>query len=641
MKTFLLAALVFMSLPISSQGFECDGSMYIVIYTQSVGRSVLYRITIDDGSILYEPISLSEDRRLTSLAYNVLDKHLYAIDVDTREFIRIASSGELVSLGVPENLDPAIQYNSATISPDGSGIFMIGYDQSQMKDTRFYTINLSRENFYSGFLGVTGENSWEIHDFATDPLTGIMYGYDNRGGYLVQIGIGGQISSLSYPATGVQNIDGVFFDDQGQLYGYAAQRGLYLIDKLDGTLQFYRQGPEGTHGDGCSCPYTYSFTKEIIPQQILPCQDFEVEYTFQNNLGIGQTWLDIRDTFPEGFEIIDVQGGVVSDFNIMRDQNTNILALENIIFLMGTNSIQVTVRPASTFFGEFESQAVIWDFPAAFGHFVFSDDPITSGGPDPSKGSIISENDLDFTGLTQFDCSGEFVEIMAPFQANTYNWSTGSNDPSILVDEEGWYSLEASGDCIYFFDSIQISGFPEPSILKINGPASMVLGETKEFTADLSQGIIGNWDWESSGALLDCSDCEAIQLTPFEDATIILTATDEDGCEYQAELFIEVEERRDFYAPNAFSPNDDGINDYFFLQSSVPGIIRSLQVYNRWGSEVYSAQDISLNELQSGWNGKTGNRTVGSGVYIWIANIEYFDGVLENHSGEVTLLDHN
>lgn len=79
--------------------------------------------------------------------------------------------------------------------------------------------------------------------------------------------------------------------------------------------------------------------------------------------------------------------------------------------------------------------------------------------------------------------------------------------------------------------------------------------------------------------------------------------------------------------PNAFTPNQDGLNDVFQPKFLCPGSIQSLTIYNRWGNEVYSGSQA--------WDGKDAP----SDVYFYL--LEYrqdgADGTLRAN-GQLTLL---
>lgn len=67
-----------------------------------------------------------------------------------------------------------------------------------------------------------------------------------------------------------------------------------------------------------------------------------------------------------------------------------------------------------------------------------------------------------------------------------------------------------------------------------------------------------------------------------------------------------------FYAPNVFSPNDDGVNDGW--QIFLPCLWQQfrLEVYDRWGSLVFAADDP-----ETQWDGSVRGRDVVPGVYVW------------------------
>ena len=638
--TYLLLSLG-LTLSSQDQEFECDGAAYIIVYTQSTGVSTLYRVEEKNRNFNYTPIELSEDRRLTCLSYNVLDKHLYVLDVDTYELLRIDRNGVLTSFGVPANLDQEFIYNAGTISPDGAGIYMIGYNPEFGFDNKFYTINLSRDDLYAGFLGVTGEARAEIHDFATDPLSGEMYGYDNLEGSLAQIGIGGQISSAGFPNNGVSIMDGIFFNREGDLFGYAASRGFYAINKRNGKLEFLESGPEGTSGDACSCPYTSSFEKDVHPREILPCQEFEIVYSFNNKLGIGQTWVSLRDTMPEGFEILEIKSKIVTSVNVVESP-PHILALDNLIYLMRDNEIVVTVRAPSDYIGPFESSATHWDFPKAFGTIQISDDQTTVEIDDPTVAMIIGEEDLDFNDFIEYSCDGKEVTITSPIKAEAYLWSDGSQDDHLTTSESGWYTLLTQNDCVVYHDSVFISDFLDEKELVILGLERVNIGATVILSSTVNRGIPIIYKWYDGRDTISCLDCASMIFTPIEDTNFELYIIDEQGCRTDASFRVIVDLERDFYAATAFSPNGDGINDLFFLQSSTQGTIKNMSVYNRWGGEVFSANDAQLNEPANGWDGSFHNgKTIDTGVYIWVAEIEYIDGLTESKSGSVTLMAHN
>lgn len=67
--------------------------------------------------------------------------------------------------------------------------------------------------------------------------------------------------------------------------------------------------------------------------------------------------------------------------------------------------------------------------------------------------------------------------------------------------------------------------------------------------------------------------------------------------------------------PNAFSPNNDGLNDYYkptIALGCVPSQY-SLRIYNRWGQLMYKSND----EFDKGWDGSYGSNTADPGTYFY------------------------
>ena len=83
---------------------------------------------------------------------------------------------------------------------------------------------------------------------------------------------------------------------------------------------------------------------------------------------------------------------------------------------------------------------------------------------------------------------------------------------------------------------------------------------------------------------------------------------------------------------NAFTPNNDGVNDVFNIKGNHIKEIHA-KVFNRWGQELYS-----WNELTGGWNGKYKGKEVSAGTYFYVVAVVYEDGKTEERRGVVTLV---
>lgn len=81
------------------------------------------------------------------------------------------------------------------------------------------------------------------------------------------------------------------------------------------------------------------------------------------------------------------------------------------------------------------------------------------------------------------------------------------------------------------------------------------------------------------------------------------------------------------FIPNVFTPNGDGLNDYFRLFTTPCNFV-SVSIYNRWGMQIFSSSNPNFR-----WDGYFNSRAVPEGVYIVL--ITSHDKI---YNGTLTLL---
>ena len=128
-------------------------------------------------------------------------------------------------------------------------------------------------------------------------------------------------------------------------------------------------------------------------------------------------------------------------------------------------------------------------------------------------------------------------------------------------------------------------------------------------------------------------------VQPLENTTYFLTAFDSLGCSASDDINIIVQELEDFFAPTAFSPNDDGVNDRFliFAGQSVAQI-KDFQIFDRWGNQLYQNGPFAPNDPQFGWDGTHRGQMMNTGVYVYYVELEMVDGRTEVIKGDVLLV---
>lgn len=119
--------------------------------------------------------------------------------------------------------------------------------------------------------------------------------------------------------------------------------------------------------------------------------------------------------------------------------------------------------------------------------------------------------------------------------------------------------------------------------------------------------------------------------------TVTLVAESALGCTDTATIQINVLYQLNFYAPSAFSPNGDLINDeYQFFSDGINYTDYQLRIFNRWGEVVY----FSTNPFET-WNGNFMNEDVecADGVYVYRAEFrELFGEKMHDFKGRIVLL---
>jgi len=118
-----------------------------------------------------------------------------------------------------------------------------------------------------------------------------------------------------------------------------------------------------------------------------------------------------------------------------------------------------------------------------------------------------------------------------------------------------------------------------------------------------------------------------------------LTVNNAFGCQDSARIFVEVDPDKIIYPPNVFSPNDDGVNDYFqiFPNCSV-ATIDKFQVFDRFGNLVHAVKPIeNFRNQPLLWDGSFKGTDASIGVYLWLLDFTLVDGTKRRLNGDVTL----
>jgi gliding motility-associated-like protein len=213
------------------------------------------------------------------------------------------------------------------------------------------------------------------------------------------------------------------------------------------------------------------------------------------------------------------------------------------------------------------------------------------------------------------------------------------SEPSHLYSGAGTYdvslSITTAEGCVAdttLFDYIEVFPLPYASF-SLNPEIINLLDADIAFTDD-SQGEIVDWDWnfgdgETSG--LEHPNHVYGDTGVF---TINLQVTTDHGCIDETARTLIIEPDFMFYVPNAFTPNENGVNDGFRgYGEGIKWDTYQMSIFNRWGELIYHTEEIS-----NPWDGSYKGLQVEASVYIW--KIRFYDIYGDNHDyyGHVTLV---
>ncbi len=148
--------------------------------------------------------------------------------------------------------------------------------------------------------------------------------------------------------------------------------------------------------------------------------------------------------------------------------------------------------------------------------------------------------------------------------------------------------------------------------------------------------------WQFSGTGLRCADCTAAVVMPNGSGLVTLQVQDALGCTATDSLLLIVHPRLDVYAPNVFRPDitEDKANNYFTLfPSKSATAISRFAIFDRWGGLLFEQHNQLPGAGALRWDGTNlQGKAAAGGVFTWVAEIVFSDGVARVYEGDVLLL---
>ena len=649
-----IAAAISLASPIflyAQSPFECNGKVFRVV--EENGGSTLQEVSIDEETLTMSTNALAffPDSRINAVCYRSSDNNIYGLLLES-PYVLCRIDGDhnltrLKELPLPTNLT----FVAGDISPDGRYLVLLGFSDKEPGNL-LARVDLSQPSYPTEMLPlVTNDGSRSIAcvDIAFHPTTNILYGFNHNGRRLITIDIEQKIiDNTSYPQSNTVhgNVPSIFFDSFGNLFGigstrsHVSSRSLLLFDTETGLIEVGQDlGLEGNQ-DGCSCPYTVDLLNIISPKEIFPCTETEIQLVIFNRTPFEQINIALNDTLPRWMEILEIDnpfGGI-----ILNGVGANILDIEQMVVPIGVDTISLKVSTSEDSpIGTFINQAFLKNVflrQELDGVIIPSDDPSTPVFDDPTQFNL-NNLKVDFGNDKLIICSGDQLTLGVEIKGDLiYRWSTGENSETITVTQPGLYELhvqsncqEASGVVLVKEDDIRLDLGPDRDI-EIGERVN--LEPLIQSNSDIAYHF---WSEPSGRNDLICTTCPITEIIPHESTTIGLDIANENGCITSDLIHIDVHPFA-LYVPTAFSPNKDGRNDHFFLQGRTDYVIRSFQVFDRWGNIVFQQKNAFANQYLLGWDGNCNGKPMNAGLYVWQAEIDLSAGKIEHKYGEVMLV---
>ncbi|MCX7861709.1 MAG: gliding motility-associated C-terminal domain-containing protein [Bacteroidales bacterium] len=238
----------------------------------------------------------------------------------------------------------------------------------------------------------------------------------------------------------------------------------------------------------------------------------------------------------------------------------------------------------------------------------------------------------------------------SPDEGQTYIWNFGdpnSSNISNLKNPVHWYNLP--GEYTVSLTTMNEHGcktqqiipnlikvYPLPESKFITDPLTVNMLNTNVHFINLSTGAVSYY-WNFGDG--DSSSLESpYHLYPPVPAeyNVYLVAISQHGCVDTSWQIIRVISDYTFYAPTAFSPDNDGKNEVWRVYATnINFETFHLIVYDRWGEVIFETTNI-----EKVWDGriKGGSEIVPPGTYTWMAKFKDNNDQLRIKTGPVTVI---
>jgi gliding motility-associated-like protein len=233
-------------------------------------------------------------------------------------------------------------------------------------------------------------------------------------------------------------------------------------------------------------------------------------------------------------------------------------------------------------------------------------------------------------------CEGEMVTLNG-VNGISYSWNNGGIDGQPFTPSLGSLVYTVTGTdangCVNT-DNVMVNTLPMPiasisADVQIGYPILLV-----NFTNNSSSASTYVWDFGNGQVVSTGNTNDQFMNYSLPGTYIVQLVAGNGFCVVTDTLHIVVVPLPDpiVYIPNVFTPNGDGSNDTFTIDTDFAESIE-IQIFNRWGNVVKE-----INGLNETWNGMVDSNEASDGVYFFKYTVTGINGEVLNGHGNVTLI---
>lgn len=229
-----------------------------------------------------------------------------------------------------------------------------------------------------------------------------------------------------------------------------------------------------------------------------------------------------------------------------------------------------------------------------------------------------------YANLEDYFCEGELYTLLdiATDQPGTFQ--------TTLQNRNGCDSIVT----LELTEILRTTGIDLPSEIKT------LLGDSINIIPDYYDPALIDFTWYDSNGNIIGDSPNLIGVRPLENSILTLEGIDKFGCIETQQVSLKVDKSTiTLYLPNIFSPDNNRINDYFsFIPTKAVQSIETFVIYDRWGNQIYKADNIINVQHHQGWDGTFRGKEAVQGVYGYMIKATFIDGSEEVFSGDLTLI---